>query len=115
MNVPGSSFIVHRFLCLFGLERLDARLPFRIGQNQLDLLFDLFELLIAEPRKANAFLEELQRFVEGQFFTFQTLNDLLQLLERLLELVCLQPRRHSATQSLTPSSLRQPCTPGGLS
>lgn len=102
-------------LFFVAFEGLDARLSLRIGEDQLDLLLDLFELLIAETRQPDAFLEQLQRVVERQLFTLQTLDDLFELLKRLLELVCFQPCRHSATQSLTPSSLRQPCTPAALS
>jgi len=69
------------------LEPLGDRLSLRIGEDQLDLLLDLFEFLIAETGKTDPFFEELQRLVERQLLTFQTLNDLLEILERLLELV----------------------------
>ena len=68
-------------------ERLGHRLPFRVCEDQLDLLLDLFEFLVAEAGKTDPFFEELQRFVERQLLTLQTLNDLFEVLERLLELV----------------------------
>ena len=109
-----SAFCVLFFLFRFvRLERLNPRLSLGISEDQLDLFLNFLEFLIAKAREADALFEELQRFVEGQLFTLQTLDDLFQLLERLLEFVCFQPCRHSATQSLTPWSLRQPCIPGG--
>jgi hypothetical protein len=121
-NGARSSFIVHRWflhglitlVVTLPLERLHSWLPLGICKDQLDFLLYLFEFLVAETGQADAFLEELQRLVERQLFTLQTLDDLFQLLERLLELVALRSY-HSATQSLTPWSLRQPCIRGGPS
>src|SRR5690349_10580092 len=78
------SFIVVRQLLV---ERLDARLPLGVGENELDLLLHLFELLIAKAREADAFLEQLQRLVERQFLRLEALHDLLELLEGFLEVV----------------------------
>ena len=68
-------------------ERLGDRLTFRVCEDQLDLLLYLFEFLVAEAGETDSFFEKLQRFVERDLLTFQTLNDLLEVLERLLELV----------------------------
>src|SRR3954449_3087232 len=111
-----SSFIRFQQFFFLGLERLDARLSLRIRENQLDLLLDLFQFLIAETREADAVLEQLQRLIERQLFRFQTLDDRLELLERLLEFVGLFAIRiDSARQSPAPSSFRQPCIRGGPS
>src|SRR6185369_13518785 len=69
------------------LERLDARLPPGVGEDELDLLLHLFELLIAEARQTDPFLEELQRLVERELLRLEPLHDRLELLERLLEFV----------------------------
>src|SRR5712664_3417898 len=72
---------------LLALKWLDARLPFGVGEDQLDLLLHLFELLIAEAGEANPFLEELQRFIERHLLRLQTLHDGLELLKGFFEFV----------------------------
>src|SRR5438132_11376867 len=79
-----SRFIFFRQLLV---ERLDPRLPLRVGKNQLDLLLHLFQLLIAEPREADPFLEESQRLIERQLLALESLHDLFELLEGLFEIV----------------------------
>src|SRR5205814_1931590 len=69
------------------LERLHARLPLRVREDQLDLLLDLLELLIAEAREANPLFEALQRLVERQLLRLEALHDLLELLKGLFEFV----------------------------
>src|ERR1051325_11664177 len=66
---------------------LHARLPLRVGENQLDLFLHLLELLIAEARQADPFLEELQRLVERQLLRLEALHDLLELLKGFFEFV----------------------------
>src|SRR5437763_7891610 len=78
------SFIVFRQL--LG-KRLHPRLPFGVGENQLDFFFDLFQLLVAEPREADSLLEELQRLVQRQLLGLEALHDFLELLEGFLEIV----------------------------
>src|ERR1051325_7909978 len=90
------SFIVFRQLLV---ERLDARLSLGVGKNELDLLLDLFQLLIAEAGEANPFLEQLQRLVERQLLGLEALHDLLELLEGFLEIVGAWPRRHAPRYS----------------
>lgn len=80
------------FAEVFILERLRDRLAFRIRENQLDFLFDFFEALMTKARQANAFFEELQRFVERQLFAFEPLHDFLELLKGFLEVIA--PRGH---------------------
>src|SRR5690242_831788 len=62
----------------FRLEGLGHRLAFRIGENQLDFLLDLLEFLIAEARQADAFLEQLERFVERQLLALEALHNLFE-------------------------------------
>src|SRR5258706_11465583 len=106
-------------LKLLALERLDARLPLRVSEDQLDLLLHLFELLIAEAGEPNAFLEELQRLIERHLLRLQTLHDGLELLKGFFEFVGLAGHQSlvilspGATQSQAPWSSRQPCIPCG--
>ena len=93
------------------LERLGHRLPFRVGQDQLDLLFPFLETLVAEARKADPFFEESQGLVERNLFSFQALDDLLQLLESLLEFVGTPGGHARAVYSTVPS----PSTPPSIS
>ena len=51
------SLVLRLLLCLVRCERLDARLPLRVGEDQLDFLFHFLELLIAESGEPDAFLE----------------------------------------------------------
>src|SRR5258708_11465629 len=74
-----SRLIRFQHFFFLGLERLDARLSLRIGENQLDFLLDLFELLIAEAREADPFFEQFQRFIERQLFRFAPFSDVREL------------------------------------
>ena len=86
LRLTPTRFLVVVARLLF-LERLGDRLPLRVGEDQLDLLLHFLEPLVAEAREADAFLEELQRLVERQLLSLEALHDLLELLERFLELV----------------------------
>src|SRR6185436_780500 len=71
----------------FRLEWLGDRLALRVGEDQLDLLLDLLELLMAEPGEVDALLEQLERLVERKLLALQSLDDFLELLEGFLEVV----------------------------
>src|SRR5437588_11046107 len=85
------------------LERLDARLPLGVGENQLDLLLHLFQLLIAEARETDALLEELQRLIERHLLRLQTLHDRLEMLKGFFEFIRLAGH-HSPVVGHTVSS-----------
>src|SRR5262245_8222289 len=53
--------------------------------QHLDLALGLLQLAVAEAREPDALLVELQRLLEGELALLELLDDLLQLLQRLLE------------------------------
>jgi len=86
--------VVVLFVILFGglrlllaFERRDLGLTPGVRKNQLDLLFDLFELLIAEAGEADSFFEKLERIVERKLFVLQPVHDFLELIERFFKLI----------------------------
>ncbi len=69
----------------FGRELAGGHLAVGFLEQDLDFVFCLFELLLALPLKADAFLKDFQRLVLGQVAGFELLDDLFQAVQRGFE------------------------------
>src|SRR5258706_5785726 len=64
---------------------VEEGLAARVLHEHLDLALRLLELAVAEAGEPDALLVELERLLEGQLALLELLDDLLELLQRVLE------------------------------
>src|SRR5215468_487371 len=74
-----------RSLFIFSFERNRLRLSGIILQEYLHTPLGLLQFAMAEARKFDAFLKQLEGRIQGQFSIFKLLDDFLETLQRCLE------------------------------
>src|SRR5215475_15700918 len=74
-----------RSLFIFSFERNRLRLSGIILQEYLHAPLRLLQFAMAEARKFDAFLKQLEGRIQGQFSIFKLLDDFLETLQRCLE------------------------------